>query len=227
MPQQLILLGAGGGSRELISLIGHARTHWPDRDSWQIVGILDDNPRLSGTSVAGVTVLGATDQLSDYPHAMVLSGIANCKNPRCRLDLAAKVNLPRERWASFIHPHAMVVNNATVGYGTIVYPGAAISSNAHLGDHGVVYFNAVIHHDSTVGDGSILCAGVNISGCTKVGRGCYLGVGCAVRDHLTIGDETLVGMGSVVVKDVAAGSIVAGVPAKPFHKGNHHDSDTI
>jgi acetyltransferase-like isoleucine patch superfamily enzyme len=49
-----------------------------------------------------------------------------------------------------------------------------------------------------------------------VGSGAVLGLGSLVRDHVEVGPEATVGMGAVVVADVAAGSVVAGSPARPL-----------
>ena len=45
-------------------------------------------------------------------------------------------------------------------------------------------------------------------------RGCYLGAGCIVLPGVTVGERAVVGAGAVVTRDVPAGKIVVGVPAK-------------
>lgn len=49
---------------------------------------------------------------------------------------------------------------------------------------------------------------------THIGRGASIGSGAVIMCGLTIGERALVGSGAVVTKDVAAGEVVAGVPAR-------------
>lgn len=52
------------------------------------------------------------------------------------------------------------------------------------------------------------------SGALNIGSGCWIGSGARIVGPLTIGDNATVGAGVLVIRDVPAGSIVAGVPAK-------------
>lgn len=45
-------------------------------------------------------------------------------------------------------------------------------------------------------------------------RGCYLGAGCIVLPGVTVGERAVVGAGAVVTRDVPAGKIAVGVPAR-------------
>jgi acetyltransferase-like isoleucine patch superfamily enzyme len=53
---------------------------------------------------------------------------------------------------------------------------------------------------------------------TVVKRGASIGSGSTVLCGITIGERAIVGAGSVVTKDVAAGAIVAGNPARVLKK---------
>ena len=216
--EDLIILGAGGGTGELISLMRQAQLLTGHSVNWEIKGILDDNEDLIGQKVAGVPVLGTLADIGAYPDSRVITGIANPRTPGIRLSIAARMDLPVQRWASFVHPQALVLGSATIGSGTIVYPGVVVSSDARIGMHALAYYGAILHHDSTVSDGSILCAGVRVAGQVTIGRGCYLGIGSTVRDHVKIGDGALIGMGAVVINDVDPGQTVAGVPARPLER---------
>jgi maltose O-acetyltransferase len=81
----------------------------------------------------------------------------------------------------------------------------------------------------SVGDDTTISAGVDIlahDGATRsamghtriapvrIGSGVYIGARAVILPGVTIGDRAIVGAGSVVRKDVAAGTIVAGNPAQ-------------
>lgn len=56
---------------------------------------------------------------------------------------------------------------------------------------------------------------------TRVGRGAAIGSNATLLCGITIGPGALVGAGSVVTRDVPAGAIVAGNPARPLPPRNH------
>jgi UDP-3-O-[3-hydroxymyristoyl] glucosamine N-acyltransferase len=53
-----------------------------------------------------------------------------------------------------------------------------------------------------------------IAGSCEIGENVWISPSANIMQKVKIGDNTLVGMGSVVLKDVEANSVVAGVPAK-------------
>jgi UDP-3-O-[3-hydroxymyristoyl] glucosamine N-acyltransferase len=71
-----------------------------------------------------------------------------------------------------------------------------------------------IAHNVRIGRGSLIIAGAEVSGSVIIGPGCWIGPQVTIRDQLTIGAGSLIGIGSVVVKDVPAGTIFMGNPAK-------------
>jgi acetyltransferase-like isoleucine patch superfamily enzyme len=51
----------------------------------------------------------------------------------------------------------------------------------------------------------------------RIGRDVWIGRGAAVLAGVTIGDGAVVAANAVVTRDVAAGAVVGGVPARPLH----------
>lgn len=53
----------------------------------------------------------------------------------------------------------------------------------------------------------------------RIGRNVWIGRGAMVLPGVTIGDGAVIGANSVVTRDVPAGSVVGGVPARPLERG--------
>lgn len=75
-----------------------------------------------------------------------------------------------------------------------------------------------IGHDCFVGDDCEFAAGVVLAGHVTVGNRVRIGVNACVRPFITIGDGARIGAGAVVVKDVPAGEVWAGNPARKLGK---------
>lgn len=113
-------------------------------------------------------------------------------------------------------------------------------------------FNSVVHPDTVIGKGSKLAYGgiavvihkrarigcnVLIGQCVTVGGrsgyinvpviedGVYIGAGAQILGPIVVGKNSVIGANAVVLSDVPANAVVAGVPAKIIRYRRENDSD--
>lgn len=208
MPEPLVLVTASGLAREALAVI---RTH----GLFDVVGIVDDDVALHGTSVDGVPVLGPLAALAELrePHVLVCAGKGAVREAIVeRLDA---LGVSPVRYATLVHPGVEVPSGCLVGDGSIVLAGVVMTTAVTLGSHVVVMPNVTLTHDCVVQDFGTLCAGVALGGGVVVGRGAYVGMNAGVREHRRVGAYATVGMGAVLLHDAPDGQTWAGVPARP------------
>lgn len=211
-PEPVAVIGAGEHGRVVIDAIRSL----PDR--WELAGVVRASgpaaahaawPDL-GDDAAFIDRLAATPP-ADRP-ALVL-GIGAPLEPARRRAVVASYE-PSARWATVVHPTAIVSRDASLADGVVVLAGAVVGPGASVGPHAVVNSGAVVEHDVALGAFAQVAPGAVIGGGATIGDDALIGLGARVRDHVTIGHGAVVGMGAVAVGDVAPRTTVVGIPAR-------------
>ena len=215
-PAPLLLVGAGALARETLELVHAVNAAAP---TWRVVGLLDDDPATHGRRVHGVEVIGPSAAVHDQPEALVAACVASPANPGARARLVARLGLEAERYATLVHPTAVVPRSATVAGGSIVHAATVLTADVALGAHAVVMPAVVLTHDDRVGDCVTFGAGARVAGGVTIDDYAYIGSGALLREHIVIGRAAVIGMGAVVTTSVPAGEVWAGVPARPLRAG--------
>lgn len=215
-PIPLIILGAGGNSLSILDAVDEINRRSLRGPVYELRGFLDDIPENQGKRVLGYPVLGRIDQARDFAECRFINGIASLSSYRKKPEVNARAGIPEDRFESIIHPTATVSPNSRVGAGTAIMANSVICAEAVIGNHVIILQNTVVNHHSTVGDYATLSSGITILGFVTVARNAFIGGAAAIRPYITVGEGALVGMASVVVKDVADFTTVAGNPARPL-----------
>jgi acetyltransferase-like isoleucine patch superfamily enzyme len=111
-----------------------------------------------------------------------------------------------------IQKGAKIGNRCKISSHTFICEGVTIEDEVFIG-HNVTFINDR-HPRATNGDGGLqteadwACVG------TLVKRGASIGSGTTLLCGITVGEFALIGAGSVVTRDVPAGAVVAGNPAR-------------
>jgi acetyltransferase-like isoleucine patch superfamily enzyme len=117
-----------------------------------------------------------------------------------------------------IQKGARIGSRCKISSHTFICEGVTIEDEVFIG-HNVTFINDR-HPRATAAGGQLqteadwACVG------TLVKRGASIGSGATLLCGITVGENALVGAGSVVTKDVPAGAVVAGNPARVVKKSN-------
>jgi len=111
-----------------------------------------------------------------------------------------------------IQKGAVIGKRCKISSHSFICDGVSIGDGVFVG-HGVKFTND-IYPRAVNPDGSLQSADDWKVVETHVGDGASLGTNCTILAGITIGKGAIVGAGSVVTRDVAPNTIVAGVPAR-------------
>jgi sugar O-acyltransferase (sialic acid O-acetyltransferase NeuD family) len=207
----LVLVGAGGFARETAQAVLDLNAHGV---RWRLLGYLDDDPARHGTVVDGLPVLGGRDRLGDLPGASVVVCTGRPGNYISRMRIVAELGLPADRYATIIHPSAVVSASSVVGPGSVLLAQVALTASVRIGAHVAVMPHVTLTHDCVIGDYATIASRVAVGGGARIDQAAYLGAGSVIGEGRHIGECSLVGMGAVVTRDVPAREVWVGVPAR-------------
>lgn len=105
-----------------------------------------------------------------------------------------------------------VGNHCKISSHTFICEGVTIEDEVFIG-HNVTFTND-LHPRATNGDGQLQTEADWVCVPTLIKRRAAIGSGATLLCGITVGENALVGAGSVVTKDVPAGAVVAGNPAR-------------
>ena len=124
-----------------------------------------------------------------------------------------------------IQKNAVVGRNCKISSHTFICEGVRIDDNVFVG-HNVTFINDR-YPSAVTGDGSLQTEEDWSVVSTLVGKGASIGSSSTIMCGVTIGDGAMIGAGSVVTKDVPAGTIVAGNPARILRTIETEEKKTI
>lgn len=204
----LVIVGASGVGRYVADQL-LAVPEW--RSSWNILGFLDDDPKLHLVVVDNLRVLGGLDTLQSMLPCAVVVAVGS---PKVKYQILKRLEQLDVYYPTLIHPRAWLAESTEIGQGVLIYPNVAINHHVQIGDFVTINMGCAIGHDVSIDDHSTVAPQAALAGHTILEPGVDFGIGACTIQDCRIGSWSIVGAGAVVVDHLPSNVTAVGVPAQ-------------
>lgn len=204
---KIIIVGAGGFGCELLQWIKDINDVRPQ---WEIAGFIDDNLHALDGKEMDYPIIGTIKDWQPHDNEEFAMALGS---PEQKKRVSETLRNRGAKFATIIHPTALVSPFAHYGEGLVMFPFSKLSCNTTVGQL-VTILSTQIGHDNMIGDYTVVSGGCNILRNVKIGQEVFIAAGVCVAQDVVIGDRAYLGLGSVIVKDVEHDAKMFGNPAR-------------
>lgn len=203
-----VIIGAGKYGEVYLSYLKEAGV--------DVVGFLDDDPKIVDRQFGGLPVLGPISTLSTLKEKYGITSVyCPLGNNKLRVNFLRQAASLGFETPSYIHPSVIISPDVEIGKGVYILLGTQIMPYTKIEDFVMISMNVSIAHHNILKTGTFLSTGCNFGASIVAEENSYCGIGSTVMTGLhRLGKDCLIGAGAVVIKDVPDGAVMAGVPAK-------------
>ncbi len=209
--QSVVIFGAGGHGREVLQVLMDVASAG---QAIGCVGFLVDDDIDAPEKIRRIPVFKSHDALRAAlpPNVEFVVALGSSKSRR---SVAARLKAQYQaKFATLIHPTAIVGGNVALAEGVVVFPRVVLMTDIVVEPHAHFNVAATISHDCHIGAFVTVNPGVVITGACRVGEGSEIGANAVLRPKITIGKNAVIAAGAAVVSDVPDNTVVMGVPAR-------------
>lgn len=199
----IILLGAGGHAKVLLSLIKALEL--------PLLGV--SAPELDSSGVdfwRGVKVLSKNDLNDMSPNTVALVNAIGRRvgDSNHRQKIFEKFKTQGYYFPALVHPWAYVDPTAILKEGAQIMAGSMIQADVCIGQNVIINTHALVDHDSVIEDHVHIAPGAVLCGNVHIAKGAFVACGASLSQGIHIGEDTVIGAGVSIVRDVASGQLV-------------------
>lgn len=197
-PGRLILLGAGGHAKVVLSLAQSL--------GWQVTGVCDPILAAQETTVwRGVPVLGGDEALDAMvpDSTRLANGIGQIvAGAGARIRAFETCTARGFVFPALVHPSAVVDGTVSMEDGVQVMAGAVLQADACVGANSIVNTRASVDHDAVIERHVHIAPGATLSGAVRVGERAFVGAGATVAHGLHIGADAFLCAGALLSRNL-------------------------
>lgn len=205
MTKKLVIFGCGD-----IAQLAHF--YFTKQSDYQVVAFAVDSQYLKEPSFCGLPLVEFELLEEIYPPsdfdlfiAISYSGIN-----RLRMEKFNQAKRLGYSLASFVSPHATILNEGAVGENCFILEDNTIQPFVSIGDNVTLWSGNHIGHHSRIENHCFLASHIVVSGGVVIKERCFIGVNVTLRDHVTVGEASVIGAGALILSDVEPEGVYMG-----------------
>ena len=217
MVKKLIIIGGHGNGTVALSTVEDINAV---RKEWDVLGFLNDRETepIHGYPILGKVDKKTVDRYIGDKDVYFFYTLISVKLNHKFLYKLHDLEIPVEKFATLIHPTAVISKFSKIGYGVSVQPFVSVGPDVVIGNFVQIYAQALIGHGAKLDDYSYVANNACIGADVHLKEGAYLGTNSTTLEFVILGKWSLTGIGSVVIKDVEPFTKVVGNPARVIGK---------
>jgi acetyltransferase-like isoleucine patch superfamily enzyme len=209
--ERVALIGAGLGATQAVDIFafGPATSATGGRRQYAVALIDDDQSRWA-ERVAGVPVVGGTQQLEElfskgcFDSALISIGTSVPARTRFR-ELCLDLGIPL---TNAIDPTTRICADVEMGSGNLICAFCHFGVGTRIGDNNFLSAYGSFDHHNVLGSDIATGPGCKTSGLVRIGDRVRMGTGIFIEPHVEIGEGVQVASGAVIVSSVPAAHAV-------------------
>ena len=207
MKKNTIIIGAGGHSRVVVSII-------KEKKGCE-VEIFDLNNLGKLEMILGIQVRYTIKELNEYVENKKIEAYLAIGDNKIRKLWWEKIKKNRYTTPNLISKYAKVSEYAEIGEGNIICSNAFIGPECKIGSNNIINTGATIEHEVSIGSHCHISSNSTVAGRCIIGDENFLGANSTVIEGITIAPKNILGAGGVLVRNInSINKIYKGIPAK-------------
>ncbi|OOG77167.1 hypothetical protein [Algoriphagus sp. A40] len=170
----------------------------------ELIGFVDDNPKLQGKMLSGLPVLGTIESVMEMEKiAMVLA----VQSPNEKVDVVRRLFYhPSLDFPNLFSSNAWVSKDCIFGKGNLILDGSLINFGTLIGDFNTISRNCSIGHETVISNYCYLEESVRFGGYSYLEEESVIGKEAVISQGVRIGREARISPGIHIIEDMLSDS---------------------